>query len=245
MSEMIEKFQFVYVWLCKIQSILDFKQWKEEEYPQYYTKLGLGRVGLISCVLGIILGIHVTVAIVLLLYQYNLISITTTSSSSSIQSSTTSTSDDEDDTTTITLTLSFILLQWCCYVICLCIFHLLEFFISSIYNPLVVTCTFHDLPAGCSDPDSTVECERGQHNVLIASVYVVVLFLASVIGFIATYLVYRTMKVQIQRNRRYKFSSSSTTAILTSSTRGINNNNNTTTHNQETTDQIRDLRKNR
>ena len=134
MSEMIEKFHFVYVWLCKIQSILDFKQWKEEEYPQYYTKLGLGRVGLISCILGIILGIHVTVAIVLLLYQYNIISITTTSI--------TSDEDDEDDTTTIpitTLALSFILLQWCCYVICLCIFHLLEFFISSIYNPLVVT----------------------------------------------------------------------------------------------------------
>ena len=131
MSEMIvEKLHFVYVWLCKIQSILDFKQWKEEEYPQYYTKLGLGRVGLISCILGIILGIHVTIAIVLLLYQYNIISITT---------SITSDDDDDDDTTTITLTLSFILLQWCCYVICLCIFHLLEFFISSIYNPLVVT----------------------------------------------------------------------------------------------------------
>ena len=78
--------------------------------------------------------------IVLLLYKSDVISINNISTPS----------EEDDDTSTSLLSAFFnfflsnpyrvmMVIQWCYYVTCLCIFHLLEFFTSSIYNPQVLS----------------------------------------------------------------------------------------------------------
>jgi hypothetical protein len=72
-------------------------------------------VAIIAAVLGVILGIHLTVLLgvaALSLYQYG---------------------ENDHPWTATTLVL------WCSYIVLLCLFHLSEFFVTAIYNPMATT----------------------------------------------------------------------------------------------------------
>ena len=87
----------------------------------YFLKLsskGLGRIALISFSLGTILAIHAVLMILAMAEQMGL-------SSSSFLSN-------------ISETRILLFIQWILFVIVLCTFHLLEFFVTAIYNPTVV-----------------------------------------------------------------------------------------------------------
>lgn len=107
--------------LQKIQSVLAFERWTM--YPAYNTNQGLGRAALISLILGMILGMHTILLIVAIMIQLQ-------SHEGVLKNS-----------STIILGPYRIQLwiQWCMYVICVCIFHLAEFFATSIWNPRVVS----------------------------------------------------------------------------------------------------------
>ena len=87
----------------------------------YFLKLsskGLGRIALISFSLGTILAIHAVLMILAMAEQMGL-------SSSSFLSN-------------ISETRILLFIQWILFVIVLCTFHLLEFFVTAIHNPTVV-----------------------------------------------------------------------------------------------------------
>lgn len=100
-----------------IQNILDFNDWKE--YPQFVRKEGLGRVALLSYLLGAILTSHTMLLGLLCMHKYDTIQINIL---------------QQADPRNIML-----LTQWNIYMITLCIFHLAEFFITALFNPTVVT----------------------------------------------------------------------------------------------------------
>lgn len=103
--------------LQKIQSVLAFEAWSM--YPAFNTSQGLGRAALIALILGVLLGMHIMLLVVAIMMQlHDLYPM----SSNSI---------DHDR-------MQF-LVQWCMYVICVCIFHLAEFFATSICNPRVLS----------------------------------------------------------------------------------------------------------
>jgi protein-S-isoprenylcysteine O-methyltransferase len=122
----------------------------EFEYPQFATKHGLGRVALLASILGIVLGIHLAVALQLTWYHMMMM---TSSSFKLFSSSTTSQqpgdNDNDDahanadvflDTTTRTQQrrlIDFFAWQWCTYIVTVCTFHGLEFFVTALYNPTV------------------------------------------------------------------------------------------------------------
>ena len=99
-----------------IQSILAFESW--QNYPQFSTNEGLGRVALLAGLLGLVLGIHLVALALLLLQRFG------NSGRPIIPLS-----DDR----------SQLLLQWCLYVVLVSCFHLLEFFTTAVYNPSVAS----------------------------------------------------------------------------------------------------------
>lgn len=101
-----------------IQSILAFESWNN--YPQFSTNEGLGRVALLASLLGLLLGIHL-VALALLLFQRF--------------------GNDNSERPILPLDPDRLqlLLQWCLYVALVSCFHLLEFFTTAVYNPSVTS----------------------------------------------------------------------------------------------------------
>jgi len=100
--------------LQHIQSKLAFEDWLR--YPQFSTKMGLGRVAMLACILGTLWGIHFTLILFICfcrlgIFQQSLF---------------------EPDRMQLVL-------QWSCYVLFLSTFHLLEFFITALYNPYVTS----------------------------------------------------------------------------------------------------------
>jgi protein-S-isoprenylcysteine O-methyltransferase len=90
----------------------------------------LGRTACIGTVLGIIWGIHFVILVQLVLHYFVFFSFPY------------QTNDTNDLTTNHQQheqPIAFMLWQWCTYVMCLCTFHLLEFFITAIYNPTQAT----------------------------------------------------------------------------------------------------------
>mmetsp|Transcript_16245 Transcript_16245/g.19837 ORF Transcript_16245/g.19837 Transcript_16245/m.19837 type:complete len:275 (+) Transcript_16245:96-920(+) len=99
-----------------IQYRLDFKNWLG--FPQFSSIDGLGRVAVISFVLGSILTFHV---MLLVLACSELMGISPSIFLNSIS------------TARISL-----ILQWLLFVISVCFFHVSEFFVTALYNPSVV-----------------------------------------------------------------------------------------------------------
>ena len=118
MDRFINQLHFLREGLETIQRRLDFEEYKDEEiYPQYATRQGLGRVALLAFGLGSIGGIHFTLWILL-----------------SLVGSFDANSED-DSGSFVTPQRQTMIWQWCFYITAMCIFHLLEFFVTSIYNP--------------------------------------------------------------------------------------------------------------
>jgi len=91
-----------------IQSKLAFEGW--EDYPQFSTDKTLGRTAFIGTIIGVILGIHVTMLMVLAFFV-----------------------DKMPWNTRLMLT------QWVVYIIFLCLFHMAEFFVTAIWTPSALT----------------------------------------------------------------------------------------------------------
>jgi len=81
-----------------------------------FTSQGLGRVAMLACILGLMLGVHLILAIFICLYYYGLV-----------------------EQTLVGVNRMQLLLQWCLYAMTLCTFHLLEFLVTAIYNPQVTS----------------------------------------------------------------------------------------------------------
>lgn len=109
--------------LSSIQSILAFDRWVT--YPQFNNDRGYGRIALLACLLGIVLGVHVIVGIQLVLLHVGILPKDLIFGSKNEGWS----SSNEDE-----LQIR-ILLQWIVYTIVLCIFHLAEFFTTAVFNP--------------------------------------------------------------------------------------------------------------
>jgi hypothetical protein len=92
-------------------------------YPQFNTSLGLGRIALISCLLGICLGVHLILLVGLLAMSWN-------------QQQPTSLSNDEHFWNPLRLQLAT---QWCAYIVSISMFHLAEFFATALFNPRVAS----------------------------------------------------------------------------------------------------------
>jgi protein-S-isoprenylcysteine O-methyltransferase len=109
---------------------------------------GLGRTACIGTVLGIVWGIHFVIWIQLLLYlcfgdiffqSFHNNNEHQIQDDRELNPSTTATTTNYNINYTQRQQILFMLWQWCTYVICLCTFHLLEFFITAIYNPTQAT----------------------------------------------------------------------------------------------------------
>jgi hypothetical protein len=81
---------------------------------------GLGRVAILGTILGIFWGVHVTLLALLSAYRFELISL------GQIQN-------------VLGHDRLALYWQWCAYNIIVCTFHLLEFFVTAVYNPSVVS----------------------------------------------------------------------------------------------------------
>jgi len=101
--------------LNSIQDGLNFAHWKG--YPQFSTDKGLGRTALIATALGSAMTFHSTILCLTFLHTSGFICI--------------SFLDRVDSSRVI------FIFQWCAYIIVLCIFHTLEFFVTALYNPTV------------------------------------------------------------------------------------------------------------
>jgi len=103
-----------------IQSKLDFNDWWE--YPQFSTKEGLGRAAWIASLLTLTGSIHLGLFVLITLERCNAIDINLSGGRSFL---------DEN---------RWILLwQWCAYATSVCCFHLLEFFVTALFNPTQAT----------------------------------------------------------------------------------------------------------
>jgi hypothetical protein len=101
--------------LSSIQSVLAFEGWRG--YPQFDNDGGLGRVALLACALGSILGVHVVLFSQLLLVHLGMLPRGVFGG------------DDWSDE------ILQMAMQWTVYVIALCTFHLAEFFTTAVFNP--------------------------------------------------------------------------------------------------------------
>jgi hypothetical protein len=111
--------------LSSVQSILAFDRWAS--YPQFNNDRGYGRIALLACILGIVLGVHVIVGIQLVLLHVGILPKNYLIFGG--KSERWASSSNENDLQIM------ILLQWVLYIIVLCIFHLAEFFTTAVYNP--------------------------------------------------------------------------------------------------------------
>ena len=97
----------------------------------------LGRIGLLSCFLGIQWGIHFCLLCCL-------IPMIISSASSSVAAAGNDNDNNNNDTVTATSTSTATMTMltkfwtWCFYITAMCTFHLLEFFVTCLYNPAVV-----------------------------------------------------------------------------------------------------------
>jgi hypothetical protein len=111
--------------LSSVQSTLAFDRWAS--YPQFNNDRGYGRIALLACILGIVLGVHVIVGIQLVLLHVGILPKNYLIFGG--KSERWASSSNENDLQIM------ILLQWVLYIIVLCIFHLAEFFTTAVYNP--------------------------------------------------------------------------------------------------------------
>ena len=108
-----------------IQDRLDFQGCSS---PQFATKRGLGRVGLIAAVLGVSLGFHLCIFVSTIVAQRDQHLIYENNEK-----------ELEKRIVSEPSSLVLILQLWSLYIICLSCFHMSEFFITATYNPTAVT----------------------------------------------------------------------------------------------------------
>lgn len=116
MERIIERLQPLNQALSAIQRILDFDGW--ERHSQFAYRYGLGRVALIGSLLGMIWGIHASILIGILLERCGVLSVNWLL----------------DDPIRLQM-----YGQWSFYLCAMATFHLLEFFITAIFNPSVTS----------------------------------------------------------------------------------------------------------
>lgn len=112
MDQVVEHLRPVSDFLGKIQDRLDFDGW--EQYSNFATKRGLGRVAFIAAILGVTWGFHAALFILFSLQRLGV------ASSGFLEGS--------------RLQLAS---QYCFYMCCMSAFHLLEFFVTAVFNPTV------------------------------------------------------------------------------------------------------------
>lgn len=103
---------------------------------------GLGRTACIGTILGIVGGIHLAIWIQLLFFFCFGGTISLSHQHNQLPNATVPTilnSNNNHIIHTQQQNILFMLFQWCTYIIGLCTFHLLEFFITAIYNPTQTT----------------------------------------------------------------------------------------------------------
>jgi len=124
-----------------LQSKLGFEDWGD--YPQFSTEQGLGRVALTTFFLTIVGTTHCVVWLIISLERLDLLHINLNSdllgnnniSSSSNSSSTFLFDHHHQDNHNHHNHRWTLLWQWCAYMTAICCFHLLEFFVTALYNP--------------------------------------------------------------------------------------------------------------
>lgn len=131
--------RFLHLALKPIQSRLAFDDW--ELYTEFNHSRGLGRVSLISSLLAVVWGIHFMLAIVFIitrtfLFTYFLSS--RESNNANIDSGGKQCILSSDDAIILEEIVSKLCI-WCIFVVLLMTFHILEFFVTVIYNPAVAT----------------------------------------------------------------------------------------------------------
>ena len=114
MDRMVDRFQPLDRLLTAIQAKLNLESWRL--HPQFATRRGLGRVALLAAVLGTVWGISGTVCLFLSLERLGFWK---------CESLLEARAD--------------MLWNWSFYLWSLCNFHLLEFFVTAIYNPKVTS----------------------------------------------------------------------------------------------------------
>lgn len=100
-----------------IQSKLSFRNWRD--YEEFNTTKGKGRVALVGCLLGLCLGVHLVFCLQLSLHVTRILPFHVAKYMSAPR--------------------MFMLWQWSTYCSLICVFHLLEFFVTAVYNPTQVT----------------------------------------------------------------------------------------------------------
>jgi protein-S-isoprenylcysteine O-methyltransferase len=112
-----------------VQAVLNFEHWTS--FPAFSHRRAVGRVALIASLLGLFWGWHLLWGLQLCLHLYGRwwIRIETTNTTSFLNSL-------EHWIGFARLQMWF---QWCVYSVALCSFHLLEFFVTAIYNPTEAT----------------------------------------------------------------------------------------------------------
>jgi protein-S-isoprenylcysteine O-methyltransferase len=127
LNEIIERLQPLSSLLDGIQSILCLK-FLEDRFPDAFeSPQSLARVGFLGSVLGIVLGIHVTLLCLILF-------VLATNSSDGADMDHTSNMIISSLSGTELNQLLIMLFTWCVYVSALCTFHLSEFFVTALYN---------------------------------------------------------------------------------------------------------------
>jgi hypothetical protein len=86
-----------------------------------FVHKGLGRIAMLACILGILLGIHALAMLEIILHQCRM-----------LESSQTEADLLGPDRMQL-------LLQWCMYAVAVCTFHLMEFFVTAVSNPTMTT----------------------------------------------------------------------------------------------------------
>lgn len=98
-----------------VQNKLEFEGWSD--YPQFSDKRGLGRVAVLACLLGMILGVNLLLLLQAILYKTRLVVFFDHISSGTL----------------------VMIIQWLSYSVALSFFHLAEFFVTALCNPSVAT----------------------------------------------------------------------------------------------------------
>jgi protein-S-isoprenylcysteine O-methyltransferase len=121
MDIIIQKLQPISRSLDRIQRLLSLESL--DEHPQFDNSTKPGKVALLGCILGMVWGIHTTLllSVSAQLWQYRI-----------LNGAAGSDSDGDETTPSARLTMAW---TWCFYIVSLSTFHLLEFFVTALYNP--------------------------------------------------------------------------------------------------------------
>ena len=114
MEEIIEKLKPISRYMDTIQSVLALNFLNDRLIDVDGPEKSLGRVGILSCFLGVVWGIHVSCMVFLLWISFT---------------------QQDFILGPVRLGMAW---NWCFYIASMCTFHLMEFFVTAFFNPKVV-----------------------------------------------------------------------------------------------------------